>query len=198
MDNPDNSSEPSRRPDAARTSLVLQKPSRLRLSPWVHMGVVLFAALLGTSSGFYFTREPGFALIGGLLGLLVGGVGGLRLRGGVKGASRFPNAHLCFVLSAGAWLLAISIWAWVFSAGFLRGEGASSLFIVIVLPLTLVCWLVGGPMASLVGRNAMQQIQAGTRPEGDHWMARTGSVLSRAMTFALCGLLLWILSSILR
>ena len=172
-------------------------PAASARSRWIFRGgVVTLAVGLGACSGYYFGREPGFAFVGALLGYLVGRIGGARSREDQAAKSRFPNAHLCFVLSVGAWMLILAFGAWVSIAGLLRGEGASLLLMFIVLPGVTICWLVGGPMASLVGRNAMEQVKAGTRPADDLWLAQTGMILSRVMTIVLLGLLLWMLSLI--
>jgi hypothetical protein len=155
------------------------------------------AVALGAGSGYYFGREPGFVLVGALLGYLVGRIGAARSPGPHSGPNRFPHAHLCLLLSAGAWMLMLAFGGCVVFGGWLRGEGASLLLMFFVLPVVFVCWLIGGPMASLAGRNALEQIKTGTRPDSDSWFANTGMALSRAATILLLALLCWMLGLIL-
>jgi hypothetical protein len=152
------------------------------------------AVVLGAASGYYFGGEPSFSLVGALLGFLVGRIGAQQRPTGRALASGFLNAHLCLFLSAGAWVLGLAVGYWVSVLGLLRGEGASLLLMFIVLPAMVICWLIGGPIALLVGRNAVGQIEAGARPQSDMWLARTGMVLSRAMNIVVLVLLVWLLS----
>lgn len=156
------------------------------------------AVLIGAGVGYLLLGIVGVP-VGALVGFLVGGrIKAIQARYGGDGGvanSHFPAAPLGLLLTAGAWVLALLVWAWVAtrpSSAFHDQGGMVITFVV--LPLTLGCWVVGGPVALALAHRGMKQIQAGTRPMSERWMARTAITLSRIMIFVIfasLGLVVW-------
>jgi hypothetical protein len=157
------------------------------------------AVLLGAGGGLWvFGRSP-LIIVGALAGFLVGRTI-VQIVCPVEDARRaptwFPGAYWSLGLSIGAWVVAICFWGFVLTAGMLQGEGASLLLMFFVLPLTGVCWLIGGPIASIAAQLGLRQIQAGQRLESDRRLLRLSQTLSRLMSFALLAFLLWLVTKI--
>jgi hypothetical protein len=86
-----------------------------------------------------------------LLGMLVGFLAGRTLVGTLWPAredsgtpSWIPSAHWSLFLSLTGWGAAIGLFAFLQTAGFLRGEGAS-LLMILILPAAGICGLLAGP-----------------------------------------------------
>jgi len=174
-------------------------PSAVATRAALPLLIETLAVLLGAGGGLWvFGRSP-LIIVGALAGFLVGRTV-VRLVCPVEDARRapawFPGAHWSLGLAVSAWVLAIGLWGLVLGAGLLRGEGASLLLMFIILPLTAVCWLIGGPIASMAAQLGLRQIQAGERPGSDQRLVRLGQTLSRLMSFALLGFLLWLLMKV--
>ncbi len=154
------------------------------------------ALLLGAGAGWGTFGSWPLAVVGTLAGFLVG-----RTFAGIwfpeEDEGRVPKclspAGWSLILSIGGWVAALFVWTFIVATGFLRGEGASLLFLFFVLPLTTVCWSIAGPTASSVARQALRQIAAGTRPASDRSPARMALTLSRLMNFTFWGFLIWLL-----
>jgi hypothetical protein len=175
-----------------RSDPKLKRRSRIRV------GVILLTISLGAGTAVLFVESSlGYAIAGGLLGFLVGSSGTSGLRPEQSSPGKFPNAHACVFLSGGSWVVALAFVIFFFSAGYLTGEGASLLLPFFVLPVVSMCWLIGGPFASRIGKKALEQMRLGIRPESELSLANLGLALSRAFTVVLLLALLWILSLIL-
>ena len=160
--------------------------------------MILLTISLGAGTAVLFVESSlGYAIAGGLLGFLVGSSGTSGLRPEQSSPGKFPNAHACVFLSGGSWVVALAFVIFFFSAGYLTGEGASLLLPFFVLPVVSMCWLIGGPFASRIGKKALEQMRLGIRPESELSLANLGLALSRAFTVVLLLALLWILSLIL-
>ena len=155
------------------------------------------AVLLGAGGALWaFGRSP-LIIVGALAGFLVGRTMVLMVCPPAKvrsAPSWFPGAHWSLGLSIAGWVLASCFWGFVLSQGLLWREGASLLLPFFVLPVTMVCWLIGGPIASIAAQLGLRQIQTGQRPESDQRLVRSSRTLSRLMSFTLLGFLLWLVT----
>jgi nitric oxide reductase large subunit len=90
------------------------------------------------------------------------------------------SAPSSFVLAATSWLLGILIWGWVLTQppGAFHDQGSMTITLG-VIPLTLVLWIVGGPVALALGQRGFDRV----RPDKDrdHRLALAGIALSRLM-----------------
>lgn len=160
----------------------------------------LRASLLALACGFlgYQTAttvwELRFGIRGDWLVVTAGIVLGLLL-GWRLGTTRTPSASSAFTFAVGAWALLILTWGWVLTrpAGSFNDQGGMVLTFAI-LPLTVGCWLVGGPLALALGHRAIKRTQAAEGAAGDRSLARMGVILSRTMLWggvALAVIVFW-------
>lgn len=101
------------------------------------------------------------------------------------GATRNSSAPSCFALTAASWALIVLVWGWVLTrpAGAFSDQGGMAITFL-VLPLTLLCWLVGGPVALGVAHRARSQLARADGELADSRLTRTGLVLSRLMLWS--------------
>ncbi|MFN0068067.1 MAG: hypothetical protein ACKVYV_10570 [Limisphaerales bacterium] len=104
-------------------------------------------------------------------------------------------------LTSARWMLALGVISSSLAAALLfllliSGEGAS-LVLILVLPLTALCWLIGGRMVSAAAQRALREIKAGQRPETERSLVGLALTLSRLPDVAFLGLLLWLVVAIL-
>ena len=164
--------------------------------------IVGLAALAGALGAWFCSRDWGLAAgerwglaaIAMLIGLVIG-LQIVRLRD-PQARRRDPAVFLTHP----GWMLALSASASAVVAVLLgllliSGEGVS-LVLILVLPLTALCWLVGGRMVSATARRALQEIGAGRRPETERPSLELALRLSRLLGIAFLGLLLWLLLAI--
>lgn len=147
------------------------------------LGVVVCAVAFGflgcTLTGFAWevrVQAPP-NLIVNAVGAALGAAFGWRLS-----SSRTPSATSCFTLTAASWAVVVLVWGWVLTrppGGF--SDQGGMLITFVVLPLTLLSWLVGGPIALGVARRARKQVQRKNAEALDWRLARAGLFLSRMM-----------------
>lgn len=166
-------------------------------------GIVGTAALAGALGAWFCSRDWdlaagerwGGAAIGMLLGLVLG-LQVVRMRDPRKRRTD-PAAFL----TSARWMLALGVISSSLAAALLfllliSGEGAS-LVLILVLPLTALCWLIGGRMVSAAAQRALREIKAGQRPETERSLVGLALTLSRLPDVAFLGLLLWLVVAIL-
>lgn len=166
--------------------------------------VIVGTALLAGALGAWFCSPDwdlaggerwGMAAVGMLLGLVLG-LQVVRMRD-----PRERRTDPAAFLTSARWMLALSVISSSLAAALLfllliSGEGAS-LVLVLVLPLTALCWLIGGRMVSAAARRAIQEIKTGQRPETERPLLVLALTLSRLLGLVFLGLLLWLLVAIL-
>lgn len=101
------------------------------------------------------------------------------------GATRNSSAPSCFALTAASWALIVLLSGWVLTrpSGAFHDQGGMVITFA-VLPLTLLCWLVGGPVALAVAHQATTQLQREESEAVDWRLTRAGLLLSRLMLWS--------------
>lgn len=198
--------QPPTDPENAGTGVVGQSPAMdevpARAAPRskrVRRVIVATAMVVTTAGAWLLTRDWGMdageawgpPAIGMLIGLVIG-LQIIRMRDPV--ARRKDPAG--FLTHAGG-MLALSVISSALAAVLLAlllisGEGAS-LVLIPVLPLTALCWLMGGRMVSGAARRALQEIGTGRRPEAERPTLELALTLGRLLGVAFLGLLVWLL-----
>jgi len=172
------------------------KPTSPRTDRW-RLPTVIICMVAGTVAGGYMTSTLWFAIIGALIGFIIG----WRIAefispfdSGQSFVRTFPSAKLGLMLSSGAWMLMLLVWGSIFTRLDAFHDQGGMIITFLILPLTAVCWLIGGPAASAAGRHALKQLQAGTRPETDRPIAQKAIFLSQALTLAFVLGVLWLVT----
>ncbi len=93
------------------------------------------------------------------------------------------TASCCLAMIA--WIVIILTWAWVLTrpSGSFHDQGGLALTIII-FPLTLGAWFVGGPVALALGGRAIKRLGPGEADHSERRFARTGILLSRTLFWA--------------
>jgi hypothetical protein len=92
---------------------------------------------------------------------------------------------LSCVFAAIAWIVVLLTWGWVLSRphGTFNDQGGLALTLI-VLPLTLGAWIVGGPIALALGGRALKSLGEGEASKDERRLARIGVWLSRVLLWA--------------
>jgi hypothetical protein len=90
------------------------------------------------------------------------------------------SAPSSVVLAAASLLLGILMWGWVLTrpSGSFHNEGGMVITLG-VIPLTLILWIIGGPVALTLGHRGLERVRPGK--DRDPQLARGGIFLSRLM-----------------
>jgi hypothetical protein len=105
-----------------------------------------------------------------------------------------------FLLATLSWLVVILTWGWVLTRphGTFHDQGGLAITLI-VLPLTLGAWLIGGPIALALGGRAMKRLGQGEADKSERGFAQTGVLLSRVLLWAgVAWLLISMLASVFR
>jgi hypothetical protein len=91
------------------------------------------------------------------------------------------SAPSSVVLAAASLLLGILVWGWVLTQppDAFHAEGGAMVITLGVIPLTLILWIIGGPVALTLGHRGLERVRAGK--DLDSQLARGGIFLSRLM-----------------
>jgi len=90
------------------------------------------------------------------------------------------SAPSSVVLAAASLLLGILVWGWVLTRppDAFHNEGGMVITLG-VIPLTLILWIIGGPVALTLGHRGLERVRPDTAR--DQWLALAGIALSRLM-----------------
>ena len=155
--------------------------------------LVVFTSITGAAMAYSMSHLPGGALVGALAGFLVGNQIKASISPRNVDHARFPRAYVAAGFSIFSWTLLSLLWGWILGRGLLRGEGASLIFIVFILPATSFFWLFGGPAVTNLVRESGQQIASGIRPESDRIIAERCLRSSRVMSAGVLVMIAWAL-----
>ena len=89
------------------------------------------------------------------------------------------SAPSSFVLAATSWLLGILMWGWLLTRPPEAFHDQGGMAITFAIPLTLILWIVGGPVALALGQRGLDRVRPDTAR--DQWLALAGIALSRRM-----------------
>jgi hypothetical protein len=130
----------------------------------------------------------------GILGAIVGGVWARqrflkRLALAAPGvapeeilAAEFNfSASSSFVLAAASWFLDILMWGWLLTRPPEAFHDQGGMAITFAIPLSLILWIVGGPVALALGQRGFDRVRPGKAR--DEWLALAGIFLSRLMVW---------------
>ena len=130
----------------------------------------------------------------GILGAIVGGVWARqrflkRLALAAPGvapeailAAEFNfSASSSLVLAAASWFLDILMWGWLLTRPPEAFHDQGGMAITFAIPLSLILWIVGGPVALALGHRGLERVGAGKAR--DEWLALAGILLSRLMVW---------------
>jgi hypothetical protein len=89
------------------------------------------------------------------------------------------SAPSSFVLAVASSLLGILMWGWLLTRPPEAFHDQGGMAITFAIPLTLILWIVGGPVALALGQRGLDRV----RPDKarDQWLALAGIALSRLM-----------------
>ena len=94
------------------------------------------------------------------------------------------GATLSLALTGAAWATILLSWAWVFTRppGTFNDQGGM-VITFLILPLTLVGWLVGGPFASALAHRVRRQVGTTASLQRAGSIARAAAFLARMLTW---------------
>jgi len=94
------------------------------------------------------------------------------------------GATLSLALTGAAWTTIFLAWTWVFTRqpGTFNDQGGM-LITFLILPLTLVAWLVGGPFASALARRVRRQVGTTASLQRAGSLASAAAFLARVLTW---------------
>jgi hypothetical protein len=89
------------------------------------------------------------------------------------------SAPSSLVLAAASWFLDILMWGWLLTQPPEAFHDQGGMAITFAIPLTLILWIVGGPVALALGQRGLDRV----RPDKarDQWLALAGIALNRLM-----------------